>query len=291
MIYIACAIYMEASPFLRLFDCKKQDSFLHGQVYAGEDAVVVITGTSPIPAAAALTELLTKLPPCETDIFANVGLCGCNDESVAPGSLYLAHSITDAASGRQFFPDLLYLHEHPTASLTTYSTVVESLPEAETPDGVSRDPFLFDMEASGLYLAALPHFSTDRMYFFKIVSDHGSDAREISPTEAFERIGDRAGGIAETLQRFASYTPRRYVYSDGEAALIDYFCRSLHCSVTMEHELRRLILYYELERGYAIAHLRDFFAEHGLSFEDNILLGSRKEGKDVLDAFRISCLC
>ena len=59
----------------------------------------------------------------------------------------------------------------------------------------------------------------------------------------------------------------------------------------MEHELRRLIQYYELERGYAIAHLRDFFPLHGLDYEGDVLLRSRKEGKDVLDAFRLSCLC
>ena len=282
MLYIACAIYLEAAPFIRRFACKRDDSFRHEQVFVGEEATVIVTGTSPVPAAVALAEVLALLPPAESD-FANVGLCGCADKTVAPGTLYLVHSITEAATGRRFFPDMLYLHEHDTAPLTTFSAVVSDLPDPSLT--------LVDTEAAGLYQAALPFFSTDRMYFFKIVSDHGDDAREVSPTEAFELLDTAAPGIAETLLRFASYVPRRYVYSDAEQSVIDYFCRSLRCSVTMEHELRRLILYYELERGYAIAHLRDFFAEHGLCYEDDIILGSRKEGKDVLDAFRISCLC
>ncbi len=283
MLYITCAIYLEAAPFIRRFACKRDDSFRHEQVFVGEEATVIVTGTSPVPAAVALSEALALLEPGENDIFANAGLCGCSDNTIAPGTLYLVHSITENATGRRFFPDLLYLHEHETAPLTTFSAVAEDLP--------GDTLMLADTEAAALYQAALPFFSTDRMYFFKVVSDHGDDAREVSPTEAFELLDARAPGIAETLLRFAGYVPRRYTYSDAEQSVIDYFCRSLRCSVTMEHELRRLILYYELERGYAIAHLRDFFAGHGLCYEDNIILGSRKEGKDVLDAFRISCLC
>lgn len=282
MIYIACAMYMEAAPFIRRFACKRDDAFRHEQVFVGEEAVVIITGTSPVPAAIALTETLALLPPGEADIFANVGLCGCSDTSVDIGTLFLVHSIADDTTGRRFFPDLLYLHEHRQGALTTYASVVTDNPS---------DAFLFDTEAAGLYQAALPYFSADRMFYFKIVSDCGSNASDVSPTQVYELLEGNAPGVSETLLRFASYVPRRYRYSEDEEAVIDYFCRSLRCSVTMEHELRRLIQYYEMERGYAIAHIRDFLGEYGLDFETDVLLRSRKEGKDVLDAFRLSCLC
>jgi Phosphorylase superfamily. len=282
MIYIACAMYMEAAPFIRRFACKRDDAFRHEQVFVGEEAVVIITGTSPVPAAIALTETLALLPPGEADIFANVGLCGCSDTSVDIGTLFLVHSIADDTTGRRFYPDLLYLHEHCQGALTTYASVVTDNPS---------DAFLFDTEAAGLYQAALPYFSADRMFYFKIVSDCGSNASDISPTQVYELLEGNAPVVSETLLRFASYVPRRYRYSEDEEAVIDYFCRSLRCSVTMEHELRRLIQYYEMERGYAIAHIREFLGEYGLDFETDVLLRSRKEGKDVLDAFRLSCLC
>ena len=282
MIYIACAMYMEAAPFIRRFACKRDDAFRHEQVFVGEEAVVIITGTSPVPAAIALPETLALLPPGEADIFANVGLCGCSDTSVDIGTLFLVHSIADDTTGRRFYPDLLYLHEHCQGALTTYASVVTDNPS---------DAFLFDTEAAGLYQAALPYFSADRMFYFKIVSDCGSNASDISPTQVYELLEGNAPVVSETLLRFASYVPRRYRYSEDEEAVIDYFCRSLRCSVTMEHELRRLIQYYEMERGYAIAHIREFLGEYGLDFETDVLLRSRKEGKDVLDAFRLSCLC
>ena len=281
MIYIACAMYMEAAPFIRRFACKRDDSFHRVQVFVGEEAAVIVTGTSPVPAAVALTEALALLPPGEEDIFANVGLCGCSDDSVAAGTLYLVHSITEQATGRRFFPDLLYRHEHPQGALTTFSEVVMDTPE---------DAFLFDTEAAGLYQAAIGFFSADRMAYFKIVSDHGQDSAEVSRETVSGLLENAAPLVSESLLAFASYIPRRFRFSGEDESLIDYFCRSLHCSVTMEHELRRLIQYYELERGNAVGHIREFLSDHGLDFESETLLRSRKEGKDVLDEFRLSCL-
>ncbi|MBO4652894.1 MAG: hypothetical protein J5649_06220 [Lachnospiraceae bacterium] len=282
MIYIACAMYMEAAPFIRRFACKRDDSFHREQVFVGEEATVIITGTSPVPAAVALSEALALLAPGDEDIFANVGLCGCSDVSVEPGTLYLVNSILEHATGRSFYPDLPYTHKHPHGGLTTFSAVVKDC---------FGGAFLVDTEGAALYQAAIGHFTTDRMYFFKIVSDHGFDANKISPTVVSELLDRAAPDVSDTLLRFASYVPKKSRYTEDEEAVIDYFCRSLHCSVTMEHELRRLIQYYELERGNAIAHLREFFPLHGLDYEGDVLLRSRKEGKDVLEAFRNSCLC
>ena len=298
MLYIACAIYPEAAPFIRRFACKRDDSFSHRQVFVSEEAVIVITGTSPVTAAIALTETLALLPPGATDLFANVGLCACTNREVTPGSLFLIHGITDRATGRHFFPDLLYQHDHKTASLLTVSTICRDvsalIPAASAGASSLRSdasaPLLIDMEASGLYQAALPFFSTDRMYFFKIVSDHAVDASQVTPAAAEALLADCAPAVAETVLRFASFIPKPFSFTPEESSLTDYFCRSLHCSVTMEHELRRLVLYYKTERGNLADHLRSFFAEHGLCFSEDVLLRSRKEGKDVLDAFRISCL-
>ncbi|MBP5410804.1 MAG: hypothetical protein J6Y26_02725 [Lachnospiraceae bacterium] len=281
MIYIACAMYTEAAPFIRRFACKRDDSFRHEQVFVGDEAVVIITGTSPVPAAVALTEALALLPPDDGDFFANVGLCGCAEPSVDAGSLFLINSIREHATGRRFFPDLLYQHEHRQGALTTFSVVVTTPPS---------DAFLFDTEAAGLYQAAVPFFPTDRMVFFKIVSDHGEEASAISPSRVSELTENAAPLVSDTLLRFASIVPQRFRWSDEEAAIIDYFCRSLRCSVTMEHELRRLIRYYEMERGCAIEHLREFIKTHELDYENDVILRSRKEGKNVLDEFRLSCL-
>lgn len=281
MIYIACALYMEAAPFIRRCSCQKNPDFTHEQVFCGEDVTVIITGTSPVPAAIALTEVLVRLSPASDDIFLNVGTCGCSDSEVQAGSLFLVHSILENATGRVFYPDLLYMSEHRTGALTTFSV------PSDAPCGT----LLFDMEAAGLYQAAISFFSTDRLFFFKIVSDFGEDSSLVSPTDIHDLLAEHVDGILDSAVRFASYTSRRFFYSPEEEAVIDYFCRSLQCSVTMEHELRRLIMYYELERGYAIAHLRDFFTRHGLSYEDNVILESRKEGKHVLEAYRLECLC
>lgn len=281
MIYIACAMYPEAAPFIRRFACKKNDSFRSGQVFRGDEAVVILTGTSPVPAAIALTEALALLPPSDTDCFANAGLCGCSDSTVEPGTVFLIHSITEDSTGRTFYPDILYRHEFPQAALTTYAAVKTA------PDSGA---FLFDLEAAGLYQAAIPYFPADRMWYFKIVSDHGTDSGKLTKNDVAELMDACAPVISDALLRFSSFVPRGGHFSDEDEAVIASFCSSLHCSVTMEHELRRLIQYYELERGGAVAHLREFIASRADDPEAGLLLRSRKEGKDVLDEFRLSCL-
>jgi len=282
MLYIACAIYPEAAPFIRQFSCKRDSSFAHEQVFVGEEAVVIITGASPVTAAISLTEALTLMPPAETDLLANVGLCGCADPAIAAGTLYLVHSILEHSSGRRFFPDLLYRTGLATAPVVTYSTVVER--REDIPPGS-----LADTEAAGLYQAGLPFFSANRMFFFKIVSDHADDAAGISPEAAGDFVARRSAEVVQTLLRVSSNLPGSFRFSDEEEAVIGRFCRSLQCSVTMEHELRRLIVYYELERGHAIDHILDFMKEQGLCRENDTSL-PRKEGKHVLEVFRRSCL-
>ena len=199
------------------------------------------------------------------------------------GTVCLAKSITEQATGRRFFPDLLFRRTCALAPLITYSTVVESA--RDIPSGS-----LFDTEAAGLYQAALPFFSTDRLLFLKIVSDSGGDASSVTPQTASALTEQNADFIADTLRRFADNYRTDPAESESNRDIIDYFCRSLRCSVTMELELRRLIDYCEMAYGDVAPRLRAFFAEHGLNFEENVILGSRKEGKYVLEQFRRSCL-
>lgn len=283
MIYIACAMYREAEPLIRRFECKTDPSFRRQQVFSGEDALIIVTGTSPVPAAAALAGVLALREPGESDVFANVGLCGCSGGAFSVGTVCLAKSITEQATGRRFFPDLLFRRTCALAPLITYSTVVEST--KDIPSGS-----LFDTEAAGLYQAALPFFSTDRLLFLKIVSDSGDDASSVTPQTVSALTEQNADCIADTLRRFADNYRTAPAESESNRDIIDYFCRSLRCSVTMELELRRLIDYCEMAYGDVAPRLRAFFAEHGLNFEENVILGSRKEGKDVLEQFRRSCL-
>lgn len=310
MLYLAFALYYEAAPYIRAFSAKRETSFTKDQVFtnlnlfaeetpdlpfvtnpppSSDDnseaanllpVMIIITGSGPVPAAASLSRVLACYPPSEEDIFANIGSCGCPDGSVTIGRTIMIHRLIEAASGRNFYPDMLYVHSFPEGALTTVSA-----PQRES----SVSGMLYDMEGAALYQAALPFFSTDRMFFFKTVSDFGS-LDDLSPSDLLEQAMESLNPIRTTLEGFASTQIRAQHYSETEEAVIEEFCALLYASESMRQEIRRLITYYELERGYAIALLHDFIAEHELRGETAPRLRSRKEGKVYLERFRETCL-
>lgn len=283
MIFLAFALYWEAAPWIRTLSAKRLPEFTKDQVFFSESepAAILITGSGPVPAAAALSRVLPLLSPGENDLFCNIGSCCCPDGSLPVGQTALIHRISEAATNRNFYPDMLYVHSFPEHSLTT-----QALPRLE---GGGPAGMLYDMEAASLFQAALPFFSTERMFFFKTVSDSGA-LSELSPTALLSEAQEALPAIRETLMRFSANQQRGTSYGPEEEARIEEFCRLLCASESMRLEIRRLITYYELERGYAIAMLQDFLTQHRLRPEDGGRILSRKEGKLYLERFREACL-
>lgn len=282
MIYLTAALYMEASPFIKAYECVKDTHFTHMQVFRSEEAVIIISGTGEVPSAISLTEVLTAFPPTSDDLFANVGTCGCPDRTHAVGETFLIHKITSENEARDYYPDLLYLHSFPEEALTTVSTL--------RTENAAAPGMLYDMEAAALFQAALRFFSTDRMFFFKTVSDYGENGTSVGPTFVFELMTGALVGITEALRSFHGNGLRKITYTESEEAVIASFFDLLYASETMRHELRRLILYYELERGYAIGMIRDFIESEQIGTEMPNAPHSKKEGKVYVERFRDLCL-
>lgn len=94
MIYIACALYDEAVPWIKALKLKKNTAASKFQIFESEAAYLAVTGTGMMNAAVALTYLCTLHMPGKHDIFVNTGVCGAAKECGAQGSLYLVHKIT-----------------------------------------------------------------------------------------------------------------------------------------------------------------------------------------------------
>lgn len=160
MIYIACAMYDEAVVWIEQFQLKKNTRAEKFQIFDGGQARLVITGTGSMKAAVAITYLCTLYPPQKSDIFMNTGVCGALQENWQ--GLFLVHKITGAASGRSYYPDILYEHPFAEGELTSFL-------EVQTKNTAKGQ--LADMEAEGLWHGASLFFAPDRMLFFKYVSD------------------------------------------------------------------------------------------------------------------------
>ena len=161
---------MEARPIIQHFGLKKDPVSKRLQVYLGEDIGLAVCGTGKIKAAAATGWMLGKYASeaGQGTVAINFGLAGCPEPTVALGSLFLVNKITDHATGRSFYPEMVLNFSLPECSLITFDQPVGE-------KHLSRhDNYqdLVDMEGSGFFGAASAHLSAERIICLKMVSDH-----------------------------------------------------------------------------------------------------------------------
>ena len=271
MLYFCVALYPEAVPVIARFQMKPAGGRI-GSVYASDEAVLVLTGTGPVAAAGALAEALSLFPPADSDILINLGICGAPAGFCEPGTRFRIHKITDAASGRDFYPEILYPTGFREAALTTVS-VPMTAPVALT-----------DMEASALYQTGQAFFSPERMLFYKGVSDFGvSEGTCLNPSDVTALIEKALPDILAEAEGITNALPSEPVLSEATEEAVAELCRLLSASVTMEHEIRLLAAYRTFRCGDAA----EFFMGFAAGIEEPVV---RREGKRLLEQLRKDCL-
>lgn len=272
MLWFFTAIHPEAAPVLSHY-AMKRTAGQFADIFRCDEAILVLTGSGLTHVAAAVAEAVALVPPGPRDIFINLGICGA-PEGYAFGECCRIHKITDAVSGRDFYPDLLADSTFREAVLTTYGKPCEA-PET-----------LADMEGSAFFETAVKAVPPDRIFLYKIVSDHG-DTDALTPQAVTDLIGKVLPGIIREAEQYASLLPEQDGLCREAKAAVDDICRLLDASVTMQSEITKLALYFELRDGNAAERLRAFLKEEGLSDGQPI---RRKEGKLILERLRQFCL-
>lgn len=265
MLYIATALYQEATPWIQAFSLKKNNDFTRFQVFSNEKICVLVTGTGPLHASIAITVLFEQNPPGPNDLLINFGLCGCSDLSVKKGTCFLCNQLTDTTTMRDLYPDMLYTLPFQEARVYTSPILIDSsLMNQLQP---SHTLFLGDMEAYALMYAASYHMQAHQMLFFKIVSDYmtvplsSQDLSLISKwlSNAVQQILSLPLMVtvlqAQPLVANDSWTTRlTCLYSQ----LID----DLAATETMKHTLRQHINYYRCRHEDIEERIEQFLSVH-----------------------------
>ena len=242
MIYIFCALFAEAKPFIEKYELERDMSFNHYQVFGGDDMILTITGAGVLPAAMAVTEVCTRIPPCSCGALLNVGICGADIRDASVGDVYLVSKISDDVTGRDYYPDMLYDYGIPEADLYTVIT----------PKYVEES--LTDMEASGIYAAGEKFFTADRMIFLKSVSDKKIPMQE---TEDISQVvnADTVSMCMSTLLRKAEIIiddirKRTQDIGNEDPELterVERLAEDMRLSVTMASGLKQLFRFMVIE--------------------------------------------
>ena len=166
MIYIVTALAQEAIPLIQHFKLKKDLSHTKFDIYRNDMIKLIVTGTGKLKSAVATTYLLLKEPPKKSDKILNFGICGSGLEKHKSGQIFLINKIEDVNSGKSYYPEIIFSHLLPEATIVTYEKPVI---KSKTSNSVSE---LVDMEVSGFYEAANTFVQSHNIIILKVVSDH-----------------------------------------------------------------------------------------------------------------------
>lgn len=294
MIYVMMALYQEAHGLIRELELKKNTAYAPFEVFDNESAGIrlVVTGVGEIAAAAATAAVCARDGADAADFLVNIGCCaagGCEpaDRDMDSGSgaanaaqigdLYLCHKITEQATGKTFYPDILYRHPWKERELVTGMQPLQR---------TAAQGVLYDMEAAAVYQAGIRFFSPDRMLFLKVVSDFGVVGQERMTAETL------AGLLEQHVKAVAAFLTNLREAADEEETLrndgilqedetvLERLFAALHCSQTMRASARQYITYAALTGYDWKAELEEWYARGLLPCKD------RREGKVRLEELK-----
>ena len=294
MIYVMMALYQEAHGLIRELELKKNTAYAPFEVFDNESAGIrlVVTGVGEIAAAAATAAVCARDGADAADFLVNIGCCaagGCEPadrdmdsgygaaHAAQTGDLYVCHKITEQATGKTFYPDILYRHPWKERELVTGMQPLQR---------AAAHGALYDMEAAAVYQAGIRFFSPDRMLFLKVVSDFGIAGQERMTAEAL------TGLLEQYVKEVAAFLTNLWEAADEEETLrndgilqedetvLERLFAALHCSQTMRASARQYITYAALTGYDWKAELEEWYARGLLPCKD------RREGKVRLEELK-----
>lgn len=299
MIYVVTALYQEAHGFIRELELKKNTAYAPFEVFDNENAGIrlVVTGVGEIASAAAAAAVCARDGADAADFLVNIGCCaaaegaagGCEPadrdmdsgygaaHAAQIGDLYVCHKITEQATGKTFYPDILYRHPWRERELVTGMQPLQR---------AAAYGVLYDMEAAAVYQAGIRFFSPDRMLFLKVVSDFGIAGQERMTAEALtgllEQHVKEVAAFLTNLREAAD--EEETLRNDGilqeDEAVLERLFAALHCSQTMRASARQYITYAALTGYDWKAELEEWYARGLLPCKD------RREGKVRLEELK-----
>lgn len=299
MIYLFTALYCEAQIFIKHFHLEKNLENTRFQEFYSEAAGVrlTITGVGEIAAAVAVAGACAKYKPQEHDILLNAGICA---HTAGNEGVFVCNKITELATGKTFYPDILYGHDFKEEAIVTGMSVWNKEESGSCTSEMNSSGTLYDMEAAAVYQAGAYFFGPHQMMFLKIVSDNG--AANMTPKKQAELLNIvrlteiYQNGLVNWVEKLIEISYRSRRQEDGiskeyyrqynesrllpgseilfeNEPLLEKLCADLHCSKVMRDSLEQYIRYMELSGTDYVPVIQEMYREELLPCKD------KREGK------------
>ena len=234
-IYLVTALQSEATPLIEHFRLKASASRPFRE-YRSDHVHLMVTGMGKINAAAATAALLHADADGRRGVGVNVGIAG--HASLALGEVFVAHRIADAASSKDWYPQMTFNPRCPSSELYTVDAPTEHYPDNA---GV-------DMEASAYYVVATRYLSNELTQTVKVVSDTPEHPiAKLNKHVITDLVRAALPQITHVIERLVALASAQFD-ATGLAALSQRYQERWRLSVNQQLQLSRL-----LERHHALS--------------------------------------
>jgi nucleoside phosphorylase len=234
VINLLVALGCEAAPLVETFGLSAKGGHPF-RLWSGDGIRLVVSGMGKARAAAAVGWLHGHVGGRPHEAWLNAGIAGHGDAAFA--TLLLAHRVTDRASGRSWYPPLLFEPPCPTCECVS----------VDRPENGYPEPTLYDMEASAFLEAARRFSPAEVVQVVKVVSDtpdHPADG--LDRTAISTLVEARADGIAAVADRLRELTELLERRTAGDEDRVRAITARWHFSASREHRLRRVLRAWRL---------------------------------------------
>lgn len=258
-VFFVVALQSEATPLIEHYKLKAtaQSAF---RCFSNGPVSLIVSGIGRINTAAATAALLHSAPSLQNAVCVNAGIAG--HHTLPVGRTFVAHRISDRATGTDWYPPMTF---NPACESSALHTVDEPTTDYPQTAGV-------DMEASAFYPVAIRYLPGELTQVIKVVSDTPETSLDtLDKARISALMKDATPMVAECVSRLQTLAAGAADTSETTRALTQY-CKQWHLTVAQRNNLTRL-----LER-----HLALFRA-----LPETELFAQEKTAKDMLRALNL----
>ena len=224
MLHIVTALPCEAKPLIQHYRLNGGQSENGFRIYENPQIRLIIAGIGKCAAAAACA-YLQGAEPHGKHAWLNLGIAGHGGLNI--GAAVMAHKVTDASTGKCWYPAMPFKHPCPTVELVSVDQ-----PQTDYDDNIA-----YDMEAAGFYATTSRFNSSELVQVLKIISDNrDTPADQVSAQQAEQIISANLDCIDELIQHLFALQQQQQIPPE-----IKQFQQQWRFSVSQQHQLQRLL--------------------------------------------------
>ncbi len=228
MLHIICALKPESRPLQEYFELQPLPGA--ASIYHNPEARLTLTlsGIGKSATAAAVARTRDHFRAGRSHAWLNLGIAG--HASLPLGQAVVINKVTDAASGKSWYPSVVFTTTLPARDLLTL----------DQPDNDYRDE-LFDMECAGFFQAATECATLELVQALKIISDNPDQPMDsINPDLVIRLVTQNLPVIEEVIEQLLDLSKLQQLLNDPGP---DYHAliRRRHFTVTQQHQLQSLL--------------------------------------------------